>query len=150
MTLVSYHQPPKPPSEHTMVRLGKHLFVAAGWLCLSCGFFGIFLPLLPTTPFILLAAFCFSKGSASLHRWLLTQKTFGPIIRDWQEYGVIRRRVKWTSICLIVLLMGYAIIFRPIPLLFKIAMALVGISIIGFIGSRPSQAQGTAPMRRNI
>ena len=124
-----------------MAQFGKHLFVIAGWLCLGCGFVGIVLPLLPTTPFVLLAAFCFSRGSDSLYRWLLAQKTFGPMIHDWYAYGVIRRHIKWTSICLIVPLMGYPIIFRHLPLPLKIAMTLVGISIIGFIWSRPSGTQ---------
>lgn len=125
-----------------MTHLVKHLFVAAGWLSLGCGVLGIFLPLLPTTPFVLLAAFCFSKGSDSLHRWLLSQKTFGPLIRDWQEHGVIRRHVKGTSTVLIVLLMGYPILFRPMPIRLKIALSLVGMGVIGFIWSRPSKAQG--------
>ena len=124
-----------------MTRLVKHLFVVAGWLCLGCGVVGIFLPLLPTTPFVLLAAFCFSKGSDALHRWLLSQRTFGPLIRDWQQHGVIRLHVKGTSTVLIVLLMGYPILFRPLPILLKLAMLLVGMVILGFIWSRPSRAR---------
>ena len=123
-----------------MTRLGKHLYILAGWLCLGLGFLGVFLPLLPTTPFILLAAFCFSKGSAALHHWLLAQKSFGPLIRDWNQHGIIRRRVKWTSCLLIVLMIGYPVIFGHIPLLAKITAVAVGISVIGFIWSRPSQA----------
>ncbi|MEE9147558.1 MAG: YbaN family protein [Candidatus Tectomicrobia bacterium] len=123
-----------------MTRLGKHLYILAGWLCLGLGFLGVFLPLLPTTPFILLAAFCFSRGSAALHQWLLAQKSFGPLIRDWNQHGIIRPRVKWTSCLLIVLMMSYPVIFGHIPLLAKIAAVAVGISVIGFIWSRPSQA----------
>ena len=52
-------------------RLPKLLWLAAGWLSLAAGFVGIFLPLLPTVPFVLLAAFCFSRGSARCERWLL-------------------------------------------------------------------------------
>lgn len=130
-------------------RLVKYLFVVSGWLCLGGGFLGIFLPLLPTTPFVLLAAFCFSKGSKSLHRWLLTQRTFGPLIRDWHEHGLIRRHIKWLSVGLIVLLMGYPIVFRDVPVALKTVMLLVGIAIIGFIWSRPSEPQSKTPVRRD-
>ena len=122
-----------------MGQMGRYLYVLAGWVCLGCGFLGIFLPLLPTTPFVLLAAFCFSRGSQTLHRWLLTQQTFGPIIRDWNHHGIIRPRVKWTSTCLIVLMLSYPIVFKDILLFAKIAAALVGVGVLVFIWSRPSK-----------
>ena len=122
-----------------MAQMSRYLYVLAGWFCLGCGFLGIFLPLLPTTPFVLLAAFCFSRGSQTLHRWLLTQQTFGPIICDWNQHGVIRPRVKWTSTCLIVLMLSYPIIFKDILLFAKIAAALVGLGVLVFIWSRPSK-----------
>ena len=118
----------------------NYCYIAVGWLCLGLGFIGIFLPLLPTTPFVLLAAFCFSRGSTTLHRWLLEQKTFGPMIQDWNQHGIIRLHVKWTSAILIVLMIGYPVVFGPLALLIKIALAAVGISVIGFIWSRPSKA----------
>ena len=119
--------------------LANYFYIAVGWFCLCLGFIGIFLPLLPTTPFVLLAAFCFSHGSTTLHRWLLTQKTFGPMIRDWNQHGIIRLRVKWTSAILIVLMIGYPVVFGPLSQLIKIALVAVGIGVIGFIWSRPSK-----------
>jgi uncharacterized membrane protein YbaN (DUF454 family) len=56
---------------------------------------GIPLPLLPTTPFLLLATFCFARGSQRLHRWLVYHEHLGPPIRRWQEHGAIARRAKW-------------------------------------------------------
>ena len=122
-----------------MKPLAQYLYIAVGWLFLGLGFIGIFLPLLPTTPFVLLAAFCFSRGSTTLHRWLLEQKTFGPMIRDWNQHGIIRLRVKWISAILIMLMIGYPVLFGPLSLSIKIALAMVGIGVIGFIWSRPSQ-----------
>ena len=122
-----------------MMRMVKPLYMAVGWLCLGLGCVGIFLPLLPTTPFVLLAAFCFSRSSRRLHRWLLTQRTFGPIIRDWNQHGIIRAHIKWTSIGLIVLMLGYPVVFGSLALLLKVALVLVGLSVIGFIWSRPSR-----------
>ncbi len=117
----------------------QYVYIAIGWLCLGLGAVGIFVPLLPTTPFVLLAAFCFSRGSATLHRWLLAQKTFGPLIRDWNQHGIIRLRVKWTSAIMIVLMIGYPVLFGPLSLPIKITLTLIGLGVIGFIWSRPSQ-----------
>ena len=122
-----------------MKPLVQYLYITVGWLFLGLGFIGIFLPLLPTTPFVLLAAFCFSRGSTTLHRWLLEQKTFGPMIRDWNQHGIIRLRVKWTSAILIVLMIGYPVLFGPLSRPIKIGLVMVGFGVIGFIWSRPSQ-----------
>jgi uncharacterized protein len=122
-----------------MKPLAQYLYITVGWLFLGLGFIGIFLPLLPTTPFVLLAAFCFSRGSTTLHRWLLAQKTFGPMIRDWNQHGIIRLRVKWTSAILIVLMIGYPVLFGPLSRPIKIGLVMVGVGVIGFIWSRPSQ-----------
>lgn len=117
----------------------RPLYMAAGWLCLGLGFLGIFLPLLPTTPFALLAAFCFSRGSARWYHWLLAQKTFGPIIRDWNQQGVIQSHIKWVSIAMILLMIGYPVCFGPLSLGIKLALIAIATGVISFIWSRPSQ-----------
>ena len=66
----------------------------AGMISLSLGLAGIPLPLLPTTPFLILAAFCFSRGSARLHDWLVGHPRLGPPVRQWREHGAISRRGK--------------------------------------------------------
>ena len=65
-----------------------------GWAAVGLGAIGAVLPLLPTVPFLLLAAFCFARGSERFHTWLMTHPSFGPPIRDWQENGAISRRAK--------------------------------------------------------
>lgn len=65
-----------------------------GVLCVCSGALGVFLPLLPTVPFMLLAAFCFARSSPQLHHWLINHPVFGPPITDWQERGAISRRGK--------------------------------------------------------
>ncbi|PLX38477.1 MAG: DUF454 domain-containing protein [Hyphomicrobiales bacterium] len=67
---------------------------AAGVTSLVLALIGIPLPLLPTTPFLILAAFCFSRGSDRLHDWLVTHPRFGPVIADWNRHGAISRRGK--------------------------------------------------------
>jgi hypothetical protein len=70
------------------------LWGAAGWLALAAGIVGIFLPLLPTTPFVLLAAFCLSRSSERAEAWLLTHPRFGPMVRDWRERRAMPLRAK--------------------------------------------------------
>jgi len=65
-----------------------------GGSSLGLGTLGIFLPLLPTVPFYLLAAYSFSKSSTKIHNWLLNHKVFGPDIRNWNENRTIHRRAK--------------------------------------------------------
>jgi uncharacterized membrane protein YbaN (DUF454 family) len=71
--------------------VSKALFVAAGFLFLALGLAGIALPVLPTTPFLLLASFCFLKGSRRLYTWLMAHKYFGPRIKRISEKGLTRR-----------------------------------------------------------
>lgn len=87
------------------------LYLILGWLSLIIGIIGIFLPLLPTTPLVLLAAWCFSKSSKRFHTWLLNHKFFGPIVRDWQSSAGIPRRSRnrailfmWAGMCISIFL----------------------------------------------
>lgn len=78
----------------TRSAFARALWMLAGWISLILGLIGVVLPLLPTTPFILLAAFCFQKGSDRLHRWLTEHPRFGPLIDDWRTRGAIPRKAK--------------------------------------------------------
>ncbi len=74
--------------------LMKSLYVTVGLLSVALGTIGIFLPLLPTVPFILLAVFCFARSSERLHTWLTTHPWFAVAIADWQRERGIRKRIK--------------------------------------------------------
>lgn len=93
-----------PPLErHRRPRWQRALWATAGLVALATGIVGAFLPLLPTTPLVLLAAFCFSRSSARLERWLVEHRHFGPMILDWRARRAIPRRAKqlaWTMMAL--------------------------------------------------
>ncbi len=72
----------------------RPVWLLAGALSLLLGIVGIFLPLLPTTPFVLLAAFCFSRGSARWEAWLVNHPRLGPMVRDWRATRSVPLRAK--------------------------------------------------------
>ena len=86
-------------------------FLIAGFLLVGLATLGIFLPLLPTTPLLLLAAACFANSSEKWHRWLTEHNVFGPIIRNWHENRCIPRRAKITAVVSILLFGTYAVGF---------------------------------------
>jgi uncharacterized membrane protein YbaN (DUF454 family) len=75
-------------------RSQRLLWLLAGFVSLLLGIVGIFLPLLPTTPFVLLAAFCFSRGSERVEAWLLNHRRFGPMVRAWRRNRAVPLRAK--------------------------------------------------------
>lgn len=72
----------------------RALWLIGGLISLGLGIIGAVLPLLPTVPFLLLAAFCFARSSDRLHDRLLQHPTFGPAIQNWRDHGAISRRAK--------------------------------------------------------
>lgn len=109
-----------------------------GLLSLLLGIVGVFLPLLPTTPFILLSAYCFSKSSKRLHLWLLNHKLFGPLISDWEKHGVIRYKTKCIATASMLLLVSYPLIFLAFNLWIKLIVIITILSVLIFIWTRPS------------
>ncbi len=97
-------------------RWQRVLWAAGGALALITGIVGIFLPLLPTTPFVLLAAFCFSRGSERCERWLLEHPRFGPIVRDWRARRAVPLRAKQFASVMLVLGSVWGAFALPIAL----------------------------------
>jgi uncharacterized protein len=114
-------------------------FLAIGWVAFALGFLGIFLPILPTTPFMLLAAFCFSKGSPRVHQWLLNLPHVGSLLRDWEQNRVIRLKAKILATILLLPTIGLALLHSKMPIWGKGALILVAVSVLIFLWSRPSR-----------
>ncbi|MCR9143284.1 MAG: YbaN family protein [bacterium] len=116
----------------------RYILIGVGWLSVGLGIVGIPLPLLPTTPFLLLAAICFAYSSPRFYSWLMNHRLFGPYIREWREHGSIPLRAKVTAIVLIVVTIGSSIVFL-IPLLaVKILLGCIGLGVIVFLLSTPT------------
>lgn len=111
----------------TSSRLIRRVWIGAGTLFVGVGTLGIFLPLLPTTPFLLLAAACYARGSKRFYNWLLGNRWFGNYIKDYRERKGIPLKLKILSISLLWVTIGYSAVFvASIPL---IRAVLIGIAI---------------------
>lgn len=124
-----------------MRRINKGAFIIFGWTALMIGILGVFLPLLPSTPFIILSAFLFSKGSQRMHRWLLSRPYLGKIISDWENEGVINKKAKIQAIVLIVIFFSLTIIYVDVNLGVKTLVGFTGLGVSYFILSRPSASK---------
>lgn len=78
------------------------IWLIVGLAATGCGIAGIVLPLVPTTPFLLVAAFAFARSSPALHNWLLTHPRLGPLIDDWRKHGAISRHTKAIAIAVMI------------------------------------------------
>jgi uncharacterized membrane protein YbaN (DUF454 family) len=121
------------------------------YLGLGAGFFalgalGILLPVLPTTPFMLLAAWAFARSSPRLHTWLMSHPVFGPPLRRWEAHRVIPRPVKTVAVTAMVLSM-VAAIWTEAPLALLLVMGAVMVGGTVFILRCPSRAPGFAARR---
>ena len=121
----------------------KSLLTIAGVVALGLGILGIALPGLPTTPFILLAAYCFGQASPRLHRWLTQNRMFGRMIRDWERHRSLTRRTKMFSTALMmtmVLLSIWQLADRPFLQLVILLLGLLGSFVVWRIPTRGSVA----------
>lgn len=73
------------------------LYLLFAYLCVGLGIIGAFMPVLPTTPFLLLAAWAATRGSPELHRWLYQHPRFGPPLRAWEEQRAVSLGAKWMA-----------------------------------------------------
>ncbi len=94
-------------------RMKKTLFMSLGFLFILLAILGVFLPLLPTTPFIILAAFLFSKSSDRWHQWLLSSRVFGPMLNKWECSRCIPRFAKLLSFSMIALFGSFSVLSLP-------------------------------------
>ena len=136
------HSEDRPHRHPIPVRL---LFAALGSLFVLLGVLGIFLPVLPTTPFLLLAAACYARASRRIYRWLLQHRRFGPLIREWREHRSMPYRAKRIALLLIALSFGVSIVFFVPGWPARLGMALGGLLLAAWIARIPSRDAPRCP-----
>ena len=116
----------------------RTILISLGWLCVGLGFVGVFVPGIPTTIFLIIALWAFTKSSKKLRHWLLNHKRFGPILSNWQEHKVVPRRAK----ILMVVLMSLAVIlfyYSSQSLILTIGLIIILVSVAIYVISLPSK-----------
>ena len=111
-------------------------WLVIGLLALVLGVLGIFLPLLPTTPLVLLAAFAFARSSDRLHQWLLEHDIFGSLIADWRRHGAISRSAKVGSVVAMVVVLVISLAIAAPTIVIIVQVVVLGVAAF-FILSRP-------------
>ncbi len=128
----------------TKHNLKSLFYITLGYICFALGFIGMFLPVMPTTIFMIIALWAFSKGSKKMHHWLLNHPMFGRSLRDWENYKVIPKKAKLTASIVILLSMGYIAFFSSAPVYIAafaiITMSVVIIYIITRSSERPADS----------
>lgn len=138
---------PRHPDEIKLVehRGLRTLWLAAGILMVVLGVIGIFLPVMPTTPFLIVAAACFARSSPRFYDALVNHPIVGPPIRQWRATGTIPKRVKILAISLLILTLGSSIVFF-VPLVpVKIGLALIGLGVITWMLRIPNTPESPVP-----
>lgn len=116
----------------------KYFYVTLGCLFVFIGVVGVFLPILPTTPFLLVAAFFFSKGSDKFYLWLIHHKYLGPPIQDWKTNGVIRKPHKIFATITMSMSGVFILSQSRIPMIGKVSFFVTISVVLFFIWTRPS------------
>ena len=134
--------PPQDYSHETEVHPSRAVRVAlvlAGTGFVGLGILGAFLPVLPTTPFMLLAAACYARASTRFYNGLLNNRAFGPTIREWRRYRSIPFRTKWTAIGLMAVTLTLSIVFAVEDPWLRAALAAFGVLLAVWMARIPSR-----------
>lgn len=117
----------------------RWLYQALGFLCVGLGVLGAFLPLLPTTPFLLVALWAFSRSSRRFHHWLYTHPRYGPRLQEWERHGTIPMKVKLTSLS--AMTVSFLIMAFVMRVKWHVLAAAGSLMLVGavYVWSRPSR-----------
>lgn len=115
----------------------RSIWFIFGVICMGLGLIGVVLPLLPTVPFMLLAAFCFARSSERMHSWLVNHRVFGPAIADWNRSGAISKTGKRAATVSIAVVFSISVFMGLRPIILGIQAVTLGAVLI-FIWTRPS------------
>jgi uncharacterized membrane protein YbaN (DUF454 family) len=121
----------------------RPILIAGGLLCLVLAVLGVLLPLLPATPFLLLAAACFARSSERLHLWMLRHPRFGPILEAWETQGAIRPSAKRAATVAILASAALTLVLTRMPRISRAAVAATLTGVLSFSWTRPDGRPGS-------
>ncbi|MBP2280012.1 uncharacterized membrane protein YbaN (DUF454 family) [Psychrobacter sp. PL15] len=127
-----YYRPKTNQSNNPTVRW---LFLLLGWLFFALGIIGVLLPVMPTAPFVLLAAGCWARSSRRFHFWLINHRSFGKFVRDWEDKRAVPRYAKWLAT--IMMTISTSMLFYKLPdatlwMAWVVAVICTGVAIFMF------------------
>ena len=125
-------------------------FAALGTLFLVVGIIGIFVPILPTTPFLLLATACFARSSRRFYNWLMNHPAFGPLIVEWRTYRSIPWRIKMVALVTMILTFGSSIVFFIKDSRLQLALAFLGLATAVWLYRIPSRDKQGAGVELSV
>ena len=132
-------QGPRPATKVHPKITHRLLFLFLGLSALGLGLLGVFLPLLPTTPFLIVAAWCFARSSQRLHDWLYDHPRFGPLLRDWEAYRVIPTWAKFCAVSAMAASFLYMAFFREMPFWLLGLTGAVLLAVAAYVVSKPGK-----------
>lgn len=118
-------------------RFLRGTLIACGCICVALAVLGVFLPILPTTPFLLLAAALFARSSVRFYNWLLNNKLLGPYIHQWRSHRTVPLHAKVVGIILVILTIGTSVYFVIPQLSLKILVGAIGVALVIFLSRLP-------------
>jgi uncharacterized membrane protein YbaN (DUF454 family) len=122
--------------------LKRPMLLGTGWVCVALGVVGIVMPLFPTTPFLLVAVWAFSRSSPEMAEKIRSHRHAGKYVRDWEDAGVIPTAAKVIAVAMMTAMFGYLYFGTDAPAWVEIGAALAMCGATAFILSRPSRRPG--------
>lgn len=119
--------------------LRRPVLLGTGWLCVALGIVGIIMPLFPTTPFLLVAVWAFSRSSPEMAEKIRSHRHAGKYVRDWEDHGVIPTGAKVFAVVMMTAMYGYLHFGTEAPVWMEIGTVLVMAAAAAFILSRPGR-----------
>ncbi|MEM7377085.1 MAG: YbaN family protein [Pseudomonadota bacterium] len=112
------------------------VFLIAAYVFVGLAIIGVFLPGIPTVPFLLLAAWCSARGSERLHRWLYAHPQFGSLLIDWEEHGAVSRKNK--TVAVVMLIASWIFLYFTLSSAWLLGgITLIFLSVSTFLLTRP-------------
>lgn len=122
-----------------MKALRRPLLLALAWVSVALGIIGIILPLFPTTPFLLVAVWAFSRSSPEMAERIRSHRHAGKYVRDWEDHGVIPTGAKIIAVVMMTAMFGYLHFQTEAPVWIEIGAMLIMACVAGFVVSRPGR-----------